>query len=314
MTSSAVTVAPTATQKPTLGIIMVIAASLFASTAGILLRQVDGGAGSGTADGWLILFYRSISFAGIVFLFVLAQNGRRSGKAIAGIGLPGVVVAVFLGLAFIAFIFSLLLTTVAQATFILAASPFFAALLSRIVLGERIAPVTWAAIALAMAGVGVMLGEDIGRGAAAGSLVAIGACLGYAAAVVALRAGKDRDMMPATGLSGVVAFIVCGSVLLIRGSGFAIEKDVLVVALALGTVQIGGQYILITLAARHLPAPQITLIMLLELVFAPLWVWLGVGEEPARLTLFGGAVVVAAILMQTLWSARRKKVAQPTAH
>ena len=293
--------------NPALGTMMVIAASLFASTAGILIRQIDGAeaGGSGGADGWLILFYRSISFAAIVFLFVVVRRGRGTLTAIAGIGRPGIVVAVFLGLAFIAFIFALLLTTVAQATFILAASPFFAALLSRAVLGERIAGITWLAIAVALAGVAVMLGEDITRGAAAGSLIAVGACLGYAAAVVGLRAGKDRDMMPATGLSGVVAFVVCGSVLLFRGTGFAVETNVLIVALALGTVQIGGQYILITLAARHLPAAQITLIMLLELVFAPLWVWLGVGEVPARLTLIGGAVVVAAILLQTLWRGRR---------
>lgn len=297
---------PVAAHNPALGVLMVIAASLFASTAGILLRQIDGGS---VADGWLILFYRSISFAGVVFLFVIARNGRRTGAAFAGIGRPGIAVAVFLGLAFIAFIFALLLTTVAQATFILAASPFFAALLSRALLGEKIAPVTWAAIALAMIGVAVMLGEDIGRGAAAGSLIAVAACLGYAAAVVGLRAGKDRDMMPATGLSGVVAFLICGVAILARGGGFAVETDVLLIALALGTVQIGGQYILITLAARHLPAPQITLIMLLELVFAPLWVWIGVGEIPARLTLTGGAVVVAAVLLQTLW--RRTRPARP---
>lgn len=270
------------------GVAGVLLGALCGSSVGILVRLVE------HADGWQLLFYRSVSFALTVFLFLLFGNGRRVLNRFMGIGVLGAVVAVCLGSAFIAYIFSVLLTTVANAVFILSASPFFAALMAWFFLGERVSALSWACMVAGLVGVAIMMAGGVLAGTVFGSAVALIAAIGYSASVVAYRAGKDIDMMPATCLAGVFAAIVSGFLV----EDFALSKNDFMIAVLLGTVQIGLQYILITIAARYVPAAEITLLMLLEVVAAPIWVWIGLGEAPALLTLVGGAIVLTAVVVQ----------------
>lgn len=270
------------------GVVAVLLGSLCGSSVGLLVRLVE------SADGWQILFFRSASFAATVLLFMLATSGRRAFGRFVGVGWLGAVVAVCLGSAFIAYIFSLLLTTVANAVFILSASPFFAALMARLFLGERVSFLSWICMAAGLAGVAVMMTDGLLAGTLAGSAVALIAALGYSVSVVAYRAGRDIDMMPATCLAGVFAAVV--SAFLVEDLGLS-ARD-LGVAVLLGTVQIGAQYVLVTLAARVVPASEIALLMLLEVVAAPIWVWIAFGETPALLTLIGGALVLGAVAVQ----------------
>ncbi len=291
-----------ADRRHRLGLAGVVLAAFAASTAGILLRHIE------TADGWQILFYRSLAFAGTVFLLVAARHRGQTPAAFRAIGLPGMVVAVCLGGAFIAFIFALLLTTVAETVFILSASPVFAAAIGWLALRERVPPRLWLGMAATVLGIGIMMSGGFAGGTPIGALVALGACLGYAAAIVALRAGRSVDMMPATCLSGVFAMLVCAALV----GDFTIGARDLVLSLVLGAGQIGLQYILITICARVVPAAEIALIMLLEVVLAPLWVWIGVGETPGAMTLAGGGIVVAAVLGQTLIGLRQARPVRTT--
>ena len=277
------------------GVAAVLLAALCASSAGLIVRHIE------AADAWQILFYRALAFTGMLFLMVVLRHGRTTASAFRAIGWPGLVMAVALGSAFIGFIFALTLTTVANTVFILGVSPLAAALLSRMVLGERITATTLAAMIGALIGVALMVGDSLGSGNLSGNVAALIACLGYAVAIVALRAGRAVDMMPATCLSGAFALLVCG---LMVGS-IAIPTNDILLALLLGTGQLGAQYALITYASRFVPAGQIALIMLLEVLVAPLWVWLAVGEVPADMTLLGGFVVLAALLLQMVGSTRR---------
>ena len=270
------------------GVICVIIAALCGSSGGILVRLVE------HADGWQLLFYRSVFFALTVFVFMLIGSGRHVLHRFLGVGFLGAVVAVCLGTAFIAYIFSLLLTTVANAVFILSAAPFFTALMAWAFLHERVSPLVWICMLAGLVGVAIMMAQGVFGGTMAGSAVALIAAFGYSASVVAYRAGKDIDMMPATCLAGVFAAAVSG---LIVGDLELSGAD-LVIAILLGTVQIGLQYILITVAARCVPAAEVTLLMLLEVVAAPIWVWIALGETPAILTLVGGAIVLTAVVVQ----------------
>ncbi len=249
-----------------------------------------------SADGWQVLFYRSVSFAALVFIFMLARDGRAAFQRFGGIGIRGAVVAICLGGAFIAYIFSVLLTTIASAVFILSASPFIAAILSTIFLGERPSKLAWICMSAGLLGVGVMMADGLLGGTILGSAVALIAAAGYAASIVAYRAGKDVDMMPATCLAGVFAALM--SAFLVKD--FVLSPNDLTFAILLGTMQIGVQYILITIAARYVPAAEVTLLMLTEVIAAPLWVWLAFGETPALLTLAGGAVVLSAVAVQAI--------------
>ena len=281
----------------TAGVVGVLAAALCGSSVGILVRLVE------HADGWQVLFFRSVSFALTVFLFMMLRDGRRVGKRFLSVGPLGIVVAVFLGSAFIAYIFSVLLTTVANAVLILSASPFFAAIMARTFLGERVSALSWGCMIAGLAGVAVMMADGLLDGTILGSAVALLAALGYSASIVAYRAGKDIDMMPATCLAGVFAAIVSGFLV----DNFELTRTDFTIAVLLGTVQIGFQYILITLAARFVPVAEITLLMLLEVVAAPIWVWIGVGEAPAYLTLAGGTIVLIAVVVQAVWGSNQNQ-------
>ena len=118
--------------------------------------------------------------------------------------------------------------------------------------------------------------------------------------LVMLRLAGDRDMIPAICLAGLV-----GAAL-----GFAMSDTLvlsahdLALCLFLGVAQYTGGFVLITLGARFLPAAEVALLSLAETVLAPIWVWAGVGEVPALLTLAGGAIVLGAVVAQAVTGMR----------
>jgi drug/metabolite transporter (DMT)-like permease len=192
------------------------------------------------------------------------------------------------------FISALNYSSVARVLFILAVSPVLAALLARVALGEPITRRTAQAMALALVGVTVMLGAP-GEGSLAGDGLAFLAALSFAVMVVITRWRHDVSMAPATCLSQVILLVV----FVPFATPGEIAADDLGWLAALGIGQIGLGFALLTVGARLIPAAQVGLITLLEVVLGPLWVWLALDERPSTLTLVGGAIVIAAIVMQT---------------
>ena len=192
------------------------------------------------------------------------------------------------------FIAALNHASVARVLFILAVSPMLAALLARVTLGEPITRRTVFAMALALVGVTVMLGAP-GEGSLAGDGLAFLAALSFAVMVVITRWRHDVSMAPATCLSQVILVV---AFLPFASPGEIGGDDVFWLA-ALGIGQIGLGFALLTVGARLIPAAQVGLITLLEVVLGPLWVWLALDERPSTLTLVGGAIVIVAIVIQT---------------
>jgi drug/metabolite transporter (DMT)-like permease len=283
-----------------LGLSYMFTATLFTSIAGIVLRLVE------EADGWQVLFYRSAALVVTLLPFIAWRYGARAGAAFRAVGRSGLMVAVCLAGAFSLFIFALLETTVANVVFTTGLSPFFAALFAWVVLREALAPSTLAAMAVSVAGIALMVGDGLVSGTLIGNALALGACLCYAAALVAMRKGQAVDMIPAVCLAGLLAAAVAA---LAAPAGLAVSGRDLGLAACLGVVQLGFQYILLTLAIRHVPAAEVALIGRASLVLAPIWVWLGVGEVPSALTLAGGAVIFLAITSHGILAIRRSRVA-----
>jgi drug/metabolite transporter (DMT)-like permease len=162
---------------------------------------------------------------------------------------------------------------------------------------------------LALAGVTVMLGAP-GEGSLAGDGLAFVATLAFAVMVVITRWRHDVSMAPATCLSQVIlvaAFAPFASPSQVGGG------DVSWLA-ALGIGQIGLGFALLTVGARLIPAAQVGLITLLEVVLGPLWVWLALDERPSTLTLVGGAIVIVAIVIQTRGAPRAEADVPPAPH
>ena len=269
------------------GQIYVALAAVAWSTAGVLQRQL-------TLDTSTQVFGRAVFAGAALLVYVAVVDRGRVRAAFRSVGLAGVAVAVCVAVASGGFIAALNHSSVARVLFILALSPVLAALLARVALGEAITRRTVLAMALALAGVTVMLGAP-GEGSLAGDGLAFLAALAFAVMVVITRWRHDVSMAPATCLSQVILVAVF--------LPFATPADIgggdLAWLAALGIGQIGLGFMLLTVGARLIPAAQVGLITLLEIVLGPLWVWLALDERPSNLTLVGGAIVIVAIVIQT---------------
>ncbi|MEM7225704.1 MAG: DMT family transporter [Pseudomonadota bacterium] len=273
-----------------LGLAAVLSASLCTSTGGLLVRLIE------DADAWQVLFYRSLFFCLAIFGFLVWRHGPGTAAAFRAVGKPGLIVAIALAVAFVSYIQALYVASVAKVVFIISCSPFFAALFAWLVLREAVRPGFWLALGAALSGIAIMAGASLLAGESWGAFVAFGSCLGYAATLVAFRAGRGVDMLPACCLAGLITLAASAAM----APGLAISAHDLAIAALLGVFQLALQYILLTLGSRSVPAAEIALLGRLQLVLAPLWVWLFIDEVPATTTLIGGAIVAAAVFGHAL--------------
>jgi len=269
------------------GQIYVALAAVAWSTAGVLQRQL-------TLDTSTQVFGRA-AFAGAALLGYVAivERGQvlRGFKSVGG---AGIAVALCVAIASGCFIGALNHASVARVLFILAVAPVLAALLAWATLGEPISRRTALAMVLALSGVAVMLGAP-GEASLTGDGLAFVAALAFSVMIVITRWRREVSMAPATCLSQailVAAFLPFASPAEISG-------DDLAWLAALGIGQIGLGFALLTVGARLIPAAQVGLITLLEVVLGPVWVWVALDERPGTLTLVGGTIVIAAIVLQT---------------
>jgi DME family drug/metabolite transporter len=301
-------IAPSADGDYTLGVILVALAGVFWSTGGILIRWIE------AADGWQIILYRSLSLAAALLLIVAIRHRGRVIAAFARAGWNGLVAGACLSGGFIGYVLALEHTSVANAVFMLGASPLFVAVLAYWTLGERVRRATWLAMAMALLGIALMVTGGLIIGTIAGNLLALTASLSFAGYNVLLRRGRHTDMMPSVVIAGLTAAMIAGAVVAATaaeaatGGGFALSARDLGLCFAMGAGQVGLGLTLFTLGARHVPAVELGLVAMTELVLAPLWVWLGVGEVPSAFTLAGGAVIMAAIACQALSGVRRRRL------
>ena len=200
-------------------------------------------------------------------------------------------------LAFSGAIYAFQTTTVANAVLLFSASPFFAAILGRILLGERVSGLTWCAIGLAAFGILVMVGGGITGGAMDGNAAALISALGFAIFTVTLRWGKLANMLPAVVLGGVFSMVVGALILAFLGQDLLIPPREAGIAAAMGAVTLCGGMLLFTTGSKVVPAAQATLLSLVEVLLAPVWVWAILDETVSEGTLIGGAVLLAAVIL-----------------
>jgi len=267
------------------GILQLVASGFFLSTAGIALRLVE------QADGWQILFYRSLALSITILLILVFQKGSRVFDEFRKLDWNDCLLAVFLGTGFVTYVFALLYNTVANALFIFSFAPFLAAFLGWMLLGERVATRTWFAIGFAMAGLTVMVGSELAVSHYLGTLLALWIPIAYAASIIAVRRSKRDNMLVALCLAGLVALVLSAFFV----TDYALTSRDLIISLYLGVFQVGMGFTLVVLGSRHVPAAQVGLLALVEPILAPLWVWMGVGELPGLATIIGGSIIFLAI-------------------
>jgi len=269
------------------GQLFVALAALAWSSAGVLQRELSVGTTTQLAGRAL---FACLALAG----FVGVSNRGRTIVAFRSMGIAGFAVAICTAIASGSFIVALNHATVANVLFLQAAAPVAAALLAWIALGEVITPRALVAMGIALLGVALMIGGP-GSGGVVGVGVSLVMTLAFAATIVITRHRREVSMAPAICLSQALVFVAVAP--LTHPSTVTAHDLTFLVLLGVGQVGLGLAFL--TVGARLIPAAEVALITLLEIVLGPLWVWIVLGERPALIAIIGGVVVILAVVVQT---------------
>ncbi len=284
------------------GVLLVLMAGVFWSSMGLGIRHIE------NANVWQILGYRSLSLSIFLFVLISFRSGYKPIKTIKRSGIAGVVGGLGLVMAFAGGIFSIQNTTVANAMFLFASAPFFAAIFGWLILRESVRKGTWIATIVAMAGIAVMVVDGISLGRMAGNVTALLSALGFAIFTIALRWKKLEDMLPAVFLAGIFAIIISSIICLLQGYTFSLSYNDAGIALVMGVFQVGTGLAIYTVGSRVVPAAELALLSMTEVLLGPVWVWIFVGETASLYTLVGGVILLLAIAGNALSGIRRKSV------
>ncbi len=282
------------------GYLLVFFAGVLWSTVGLGIRLID------DALVWQILLYRSLSMSALLYVVIRLRTGRDPLALARASGWGGVIGGLSLVAAYTGGIYAVQSTSVANAMMLFASAPLLAAVLGRVILREMVRPQTWVAIAVASGGIAIMVWDKSSGAALRGNLAALGSALGFAVFTITLRWGKNTEMMPSVFISGLFAIAIMGGICLWLGLPLVISLPDTGIALGMGVFQVGAGLVLYTIGSKTVPAAELTLLSLAEVVLGPVWVWLVLGETASINTLIGGAVLLAAIAGNALSGARRK--------
>jgi len=284
------------------GVVLVLLAGVFWSTMGLGIRSIE------DANVWQILLYRSFSLASFLFILISFRSGFKPFVTIKRAGIAGIIGGFSLVVAFAGGIYAIQTTTVANAMFLFASAPFFAALLGWVILRESVRKATWIAAIVAAVGIAIMVIDGISVGHLVGNASAILSALGFAIFTIALRWKKLEDMLPAVFLAGIFAIVISGAICAANGYAFKLSANDAGIAFALGVFQVGAGLAIYTIGSKVVPAAELALLSMTEVLLGPLWVWLFMGESASIFTLVGGVILLLAIAGNALTGLRRKPV------
>ncbi len=267
------------------GRLFVALAAIAWSTAGLLQRELTVDVATQVAGR---AFFAVLGVGGYI---VVSRRGHVL-QAFRAVGRDGLVVAALLAVSSASFFIALNYASVANVLFMQALAPIIAAVLGTTI-GDPVSRRTWLAMAVALAGVSLMVGGP-GHPSVLGLTLSLLMSVSFAVTLVITRHRRDVSMAPAMCLSQIAVFVIAAPFASLSQVG---PRDVVLLA-TLGIAQIGLGFIFLTIGARLIPAGEVALITLLEIVLGPLWVWLFLSERPSTATLVGGAIVLGAVLLQ----------------
>ncbi|MFN8828681.1 MAG: DMT family transporter [Labrys sp. (in: a-proteobacteria)] len=275
---------------PLIGALVALTAGTLFSFGVVTVRLAEG------LDAFQYLFWRAIALlpALVVIALWTRQNPLRQALRAGWLGLVG---AACLTLASTSFVFALKETTVANAMLFGSCSPLIGAFLGWAMLRERIDTRIWGAIALGLAGLGIMTYSELGAGKLSGNLAALASAFGYAGYSIVARLGRGRDLSGVVGLYGLLTLVVAYLLAMLGSDTVMGPPFSIAMAMLHGAVFIALGIVSFNFAARHVKAAQLTLLGQTETIFAPLWVLILFGETPKVATLIGGAFIIAAVLL-----------------
>jgi drug/metabolite transporter (DMT)-like permease len=203
------------------------------------------------------------------------------------------------------FVFSISHTSVANTVVIMSSSSFFAALFSWLLLGEILALRTWVAIFVALTGVWIIFAGDLGGGGRLGDLLALILAASLGLALTLMRRLPQLPVIPVVAVGSLAIALAA----LPFAHPLQLPADRYPWLLIMGLVQMPTALVCLLVATRYLPAPEVSLFLLVETVLGPLWVWWILGETVPTRTFVGGGAILAAIAAHIYLSLRYERLA-----
>ena len=259
------------------------------SWGGLIVRSFE------TSSAWDILLLRSSFFFLGVTTFLILTYKKKAANIIIKAGLPGFFGGFVMSFSFIAFVFAMMNTSVANVVFIISTQTMFLALFGFIYLREKVSIISFLSIILAMSGILVMIGDSISSGTLFGNIVALTIPISFSILIMIIRKNPKLDLIPAIWFASL--FSVLYSLIMVDFFNFS-NHDIFM-GFLLGVPQLTFGFICITIGSRTTRAVTVGLLMLSETIFAPIWVWLFLNEIPPSSVFIGGTIIIFAIIVKS---------------
>ena len=270
------------------GPILIFLGACCLSFGGLIVKSFEG------ATLWQILFWRSIFFSIAVVIFLLITHKRNIFNSFYKSGFPGLIGGLILSLGYCGYVFAMYNTTVANTNFIIQTQTIFLAIFGYIFLKEKISKLTLFSIILAFIGIMLMVGNSLSPGQTSGNIAAFIMPISFATLILIVRKFPDIDMIPMQFVAGIGAIIIG----YLFSTKIIISSHDIFLGFLAGFFQVGLGFIFITIGARSTPSALVGIIMLTEAVLGPLWAWLFAHENPPLVVLYGGVIIISAVLLQ----------------
>ena len=271
------------------GYVLLLFGAFCLSWGGFIVRSFE------DSSVWQILLIISFFFIIALTLFLISTYKKNTIKIFRDAGYPALIGGLVMSLSFVAYVYSMMITSVANVVFIISTQTMFLAIFGYLFLKEKVSLICFISIILAMSGILIMVGDSISSGSLLGNLVALAIPINFSILVMIIRKNKNLDMVPAIFYSGIFS-IIYGIIL---SESFSFSNNDIFMGFLLGVPQLAFGFICITIGSRTTPSTTVGLLMLTETLFAPVWVWLFLNEIPPASVLIGGFIIIIAIILNS---------------
>ena len=292
-------------RNPKLAVPIVLFAGILWSFGPLVVRYMD----SPNLVPWQYIFGRGLTIFILLNLYLYFEEGKNFYKNYLKIGLSGIVGGSGLGIAMITFIYSITNTSAAVTLLCLAAMPFFTALLAFLFLRERISLNVWISIIIASAGILIMAIGNTGEKSLIGFVFGLTSSIGFSVFSVSLRWRKETPKFTTVAFAGFFCFVFASIMILSNGQAFFATSYNSSLFSLHGFLVCSG-LILYSIGSKAIPAAELTLLSLTEVVGGIFWVWLpilGINEVPSTNTIIGGFFLFVSLFYYSLimrWNKR----------
>lgn len=270
---------------------IILLGGFFMSFVGLMMKMII------DASGFQILFFRSMSLSLVVIIFACIITKSNPKTFMKRLDRFDLLMGIFLSLAFATYVFSMLYTSVASTLFILGITPFLAAIIAWYYLKEKPKIIVWITMIVATTGVFLMVSDGMVFGKTFGNILAFFSALLFAMTLVVARYSKKENVLGGTFLGGAFACLIGLIASLLLNHGLLISSYDMSLSLFMGAFTIGLGITLVTTGTPFVPAAEVSLLVLIESVLGPIWVWIFLSEAMTTFELVGGILIFAALII-----------------